>query len=308
MNNPRRFKQDAVIIMGILVLILLLWQLHMHSRHYGGLGGWVTTNIFGSATLSVISGEPGDQTNATPVPTNAPVTVVTGGSAQPTHPPPGETPTGGAPPPPLSTNLLRSNGPVTVIDVPAADLVQTPPGVTYASNVAEAATIERRLGEAAAKGGDIQISLSWNNYNDLDLHCVDPKGEEIWFSHTISAQTGGVLDVDRNAQAPYTPTPVENIYCAGPRCAARLVQSICCLLCPAQRHGSQRPHAVYRPSGGQGLEDLLFPLHNQFHWPSGTKTHLHTRLRTRKRRSRPAFPVRAITAFILLRSDTSAPF
>jgi len=212
MNNPRRFKQDAVIIMGILVLILLLWQLHMHSRHYGGLGGWVTTNIFGSATLSVIAGEPGDQTNATPVPTNAPVTVVTGGSAQPTHPPPGETPTGGAPPPPLSTNLLRSNGPVTVIDVPAADLVQTPPGVTYASNVAEAATIERRLGEAAAKGGDIQISLSWNNYNDLDLHCVDPKGEEIWFSHTISAQTGGVLDVDRNAQAPYTPTPVENIY------------------------------------------------------------------------------------------------
>jgi hypothetical protein len=112
----------------------------------------------------------------------------------------------------LSTNLLHTNGPVTEIAVAAADLVETPPGVLSSSNVADAAAIEKRLGDASAKGGDIQISLSWNNYNDLDLHCIDPKGEEIWFSHRISASTRGELDIDQNAQSPYTATPVENIY------------------------------------------------------------------------------------------------
>ena len=112
----------------------------------------------------------------------------------------------------LSTNLLNTNGPVTQIAVAPADLVQTPPGVTSARNVSDAATIERRLGEVSAKGGDIQISLSWNNFNDLDLHCIDPTGEEIWFSHPRSTRTGGELDVDQNAHPPYTTTPVENIY------------------------------------------------------------------------------------------------
>jgi hypothetical protein len=54
--------------------------------------------------------------------------------------------------------------------------------------------------------------LSWQNYNDLDLHCIDPAGQEIWFANRRSARTGGELDVDRNAQAPFTMSPVENIY------------------------------------------------------------------------------------------------
>lgn len=69
----------------------------------------------------------------------------------------------------------------------------------------------RRLAEAGAKTGDVQISLMWNNLNDLDLHCVDPKGEEIFYGHK-RAVSGGELDVDRNAGDPYTTKPVENIY------------------------------------------------------------------------------------------------
>jgi hypothetical protein len=112
----------------------------------------------------------------------------------------------------LSTNLLNTNGPVTVIAVAPSDLVETPPGVAAAANVPEAAAIERRLGEVSAKGGDIQISLSWHNYNDLDLHCIDPAGVEIFFGNPRSSRTGGDLDIDQNAHLPYNMSPVENIY------------------------------------------------------------------------------------------------
>ncbi|MBI4327669.1 MAG: DUF2135 domain-containing protein [Chloroflexi bacterium] len=69
----------------------------------------------------------------------------------------------------------------------------------------------RRLTKAGAKSGDVQISLMWNNVNDLDLHCVDPRGEEIYYQHRRS-NSGGELDIDMNAGSGRTTRPVENIY------------------------------------------------------------------------------------------------
>jgi len=43
--------------------------------------------------------------------------------------------------------------------------------------------------------GDIQVTLRWSNYNDIDLHVVDPYGEEIYFYHPRS-NSGGFLDYD----------------------------------------------------------------------------------------------------------------
>jgi len=206
--------------MAIIVVILALWRLHSHPKYFGGVGAWAGTNIFGPATLSLMAGsEPGADgnnplgaSNSEPTPASNGVAQTTTNSAPsgPGHPAGTEAPS--ATNQTLSTNFLNTNGPVTVIAVAPSDLVETPPGVTAFSNVPEAATIERRLGEASAKGGDIQISLFWKNYNDLDLHCIDPRGEEIFFSNKRSSLTGGELDVDRNAQMPYTATPVENIY------------------------------------------------------------------------------------------------
>jgi hypothetical protein len=45
--------------------------------------------------------------------------------------------------------------------------------------------------------GVLQISLSWNKPYDLDLHLVEPDGEEIFYSNKISAN-GGSLDLDSN--------------------------------------------------------------------------------------------------------------
>lgn len=67
-----------------------------------------------------------------------------------------------------------------------------------------------RLRQAGARSGDVQISLEWQNVNDLDLHVFDPRGEEIFFNHRQSV-SGGNLDVDMNATY-ITSRPVENVY------------------------------------------------------------------------------------------------
>lgn len=54
--------------------------------------------------------------------------------------------------------------------------------------------------------GDVQATLIWNNNADLDLHVIDPSGEEIWW-HNKYSYSGGILDVDDiNGYGP------ENIY------------------------------------------------------------------------------------------------
>ena len=71
--------------------------------------------------------------------------------------------------------------------------------------------LQKRLQREEAKTGDVQISLMWDNFNDLDLHCADPSGEKIFYGHKRSA-SAGELDVDMNARTPYSAQPVENIY------------------------------------------------------------------------------------------------
>ncbi|GHV51414.1 hypothetical protein AGMMS49579_06660 [Spirochaetia bacterium] len=69
-----------------------------------------------------------------------------------------------------------------------------------------------RLTRAGAQSGDVRISLLWNNRNDLDLHVVNPRQEEIFYGHKQDA-AGGFLDVDMNVRGEST-KPVENIFWA----------------------------------------------------------------------------------------------
>ena len=59
--------------------------------------------------------------------------------------------------------------------------------------------------------GDVQILLSWNNYNDLDLICTDPFGESVFFKNR-RASSGGQLEIDMNVEYPDSKTPIENIF------------------------------------------------------------------------------------------------
>ena len=69
----------------------------------------------------------------------------------------------------------------------------------------------QRLEQAGAKSGDAQITLIWFNGNDLDLHCIEPSNEEIFYARRRS-RNGGELDIDMNASGAVTTKPVENIY------------------------------------------------------------------------------------------------
>ncbi len=84
---------------------------------------------------------------------------------------------------------------------PPVAVVTPPPSV-------ETAQRQRREG---ARSGDIQLTLTWDNVNDLDLHCRTPAGQILFFGRRRD-RTGGVLDVDMNVRPPLSREPIENIY------------------------------------------------------------------------------------------------
>lgn len=83
---------------------------------------------------------------------------------------------------------------------------------SWAYKGAVADSIKERVKRA---GGDVEgvlrCSLSWFNYDDLDIHVIEPCGNKIYFSNKHNRSTSGKLDVDMNAGGGDTREAVENI-------------------------------------------------------------------------------------------------
>lgn len=84
-------------------------------------------------------------------------------------------------------------------------LNQELPAETFAWNTAVAtaggavgALAQTAVQVAVVGTGDVQVSVSWDTLADVDLHVVEPSGEEIYYAHETST-TGGQLDLDSNA-------------------------------------------------------------------------------------------------------------
>lgn len=79
----------------------------------------------------------------------------------------------------------------------------------------DAKELDRRLRQYNAGSGDIQISIMWSNYNDIDLWVEYNDGyftEQIGWNNKVG-NSGGYLDIDANIY-PSTNKPIENIFFA----------------------------------------------------------------------------------------------
>ena len=122
--------------------------------------------------------------------------------------------------PPLSEDILDSSE-ALLAEIgaewdtnPRAQPGQTPLTVETGEEVSnpDLSDFHDRLEREGAKSGQVQVSLIWDNKNDLDLSVVCPSGERISFDNKLSA-CGGQLDVDMN-ELPTSEQPVENIFWA----------------------------------------------------------------------------------------------
>ena len=70
-----------------------------------------------------------------------------------------------------------------------------------------------RMEREKAKVGDITITLAWDNECDLDLSCICPNGDRIYYGNESGGGEigGGYLDVDMNVNGE-SKEPVENIF------------------------------------------------------------------------------------------------
>jgi subtilisin family serine protease len=59
--------------------------------------------------------------------------------------------------------------------------------------------------------GEVQVLLSWDNYNDLDLICKDPNGHRVYYKNRY-VSSGGQLEIDMNVEYPDNNKPIENIF------------------------------------------------------------------------------------------------
>lgn len=79
-------------------------------------------------------------------------------------------------------------------------------GWSYDGDVAD--SLKERVKKAGGDvDADLRVSLGWYNADDLDLHCLPPRGAEIYFGNKA-----GILDVDMNAYSQINRVdPVENM-------------------------------------------------------------------------------------------------
>ena len=61
-----------------------------------------------------------------------------------------------------------------------------------------------------ARGGDVTVTLVWDDWNDLDLHLTTPTGAHIYYG--AREADGGTLDVDMNGGGPASKEPIENVF------------------------------------------------------------------------------------------------
>jgi hypothetical protein len=89
-------------------------------------------------------------------------------------------------------------------------------GWSYDGNVTDSIKDKVKKAGGRVEGVALRVSLAWYNYDDLDLHCLEPGGNHIYYGRKENSLGQQILDVDMNAgggfnRAGHTREPVENL-------------------------------------------------------------------------------------------------
>lgn len=83
---------------------------------------------------------------------------------------------------------------------------------SYSGNITDSIKERVKIAGGNVTNVGLRVSLAWFNFDDLDLHCVDPSGYHHYFGSRYNDRNCYCyLDVDMNAGYGTTNTPVENI-------------------------------------------------------------------------------------------------
>lgn len=77
---------------------------------------------------------------------------------------------------------------------------------SYDGNITDSIKEKVKKAGGNVTNAKLRVSLAWFNYDDLDIHVIEPDGKHIYFRDKM-----GKLDVDMNAGGGSTRTPVENV-------------------------------------------------------------------------------------------------
>ena len=109
-------------------------------------------------------------------------------------------------------------------DTPIGPFTLLVASVNAAGSIGPATSVMLVAADLPPPTGDLVVDLSWDSTADLDLHVVDPLGNECWYRHPNTWQptpgvptdpnaylTGGWLDQDANADCVEQSDPSENV-------------------------------------------------------------------------------------------------
>ena len=112
----------------------------------------------------------------------------------------------------LVDNPAKFMAMVTAVDETSENILQWDNPFSWYYHGGIDSEMKRRVEEAGGRyeNNEIRVSLMWEGLTDLDLHCITPNGEEIYYRNKRGL-CGGYLDLDMNGLDKKSNTPVENM-------------------------------------------------------------------------------------------------